>query len=61
MPTSKPDDCDGDAWTTLQNVFVGSVCREGRDDHVNFPKPPPIPGQKVDVVHRPGETGQLFY
>jgi len=58
LPSSKPDDCDADAWTTLNKVFVGDACRGGRDDHVNFPKPAPIPGQTVDVVHRPGEIGE---
>ena len=59
IPATKPGDCNDDAWTELKNVFEGDVCRGGRDDHVNFPKQPPVAGTIVDVSVKPGEIGEL--
>jgi hypothetical protein len=60
LPAEKPEGCNENSWNSLKSVFEGELCREGRDDHVNFPQVPAAPGQAPDVVHRPGETGEIL-
>ena len=63
LPSEKPSGCDQEAWAALTTgAFKGDLCRDARDDHVNFPQSQNVgTGQKVDVIHRPGEVGEFAF